>query len=367
MPYRIEASPNNRAGCSNKECKDQKIKITKGEIRVGTWVETENFQSWSWRHWGCTTPAILSNIAKGVFEKDKVTGDENFQLIDGWEDLPEVYQETVRNALIEGHVADDDWKGDPECNRPGKRGFRLAGKKKAAAQKADADGEGEETKPETSKDVKDEPKKDGAANGEDIMLAKEVKKASSAKNKKPTDDEKADNGKAHEEETNGEKSDTEQGDEEEKPVKAKRSTRAKKIKTNKSAEKEIPDSAGKANAKAKRTPRAKAAPKEDGDAETQPAKRRGRPPKSAGAAEESTKPAAKGTKRKAPVDDEQDETAAKPKRGRKKAAAVEEEIEEQEAASVKPKRGRKQAAAETEKQDPISEKPKRGRKKATKE
>lgn len=65
---------------------------------------------------GCTTPAILSNIAKGVFEKDQVTGDENFELIDGWEDLPEVYQETVRNALIEGHVADDDWKGVSSCN-----------------------------------------------------------------------------------------------------------------------------------------------------------------------------------------------------------------------------------------------------------
>jgi hypothetical protein len=46
-----------------------------------------------------------------VFEKDKLTGDENFDVVDGWEDLPEVDQETVRAALIQGHVDDDAWKG----------------------------------------------------------------------------------------------------------------------------------------------------------------------------------------------------------------------------------------------------------------
>ena len=48
---------------------------------------------------------------KNVFEKDKLTGDENFDLIDGWEELPEKYQEQVREALIQGHVQDDVWKG----------------------------------------------------------------------------------------------------------------------------------------------------------------------------------------------------------------------------------------------------------------
>lgn len=54
---------------------------------------------------------------KNVFEKDKMTGDENFDLIDGWEELPEKYQEQVREALIQGHVQDDVWKG-VSCNHP---------------------------------------------------------------------------------------------------------------------------------------------------------------------------------------------------------------------------------------------------------
>lgn len=48
---------------------------------------------------------------KNVFEEDKLTGDENFDLIDGWEELAEKYQEQVREALIQGHVQDDVWKG----------------------------------------------------------------------------------------------------------------------------------------------------------------------------------------------------------------------------------------------------------------
>lgn len=46
-----EAASTGRAGCSNKECKDNKVKIAKGELRVGSWVENEKFQSWTWRHW----------------------------------------------------------------------------------------------------------------------------------------------------------------------------------------------------------------------------------------------------------------------------------------------------------------------------
>lgn len=60
---------------------------------------------------GCTTPLVLSHLVKAVFEKDNLTGDENFDEVDGYEELPEDYQETVRAALIQGHVDDDDWKG----------------------------------------------------------------------------------------------------------------------------------------------------------------------------------------------------------------------------------------------------------------
>lgn len=51
----IEISPNSRAGCQNKECKDAGLKIEKGELRFGTWVEfsigEREIQSWKWRHW----------------------------------------------------------------------------------------------------------------------------------------------------------------------------------------------------------------------------------------------------------------------------------------------------------------------------
>jgi hypothetical protein len=50
-----EISSNNRAGCQNKECKDAGLKIVKGDLRFGTWVEytfgEREIQSWKWRHW----------------------------------------------------------------------------------------------------------------------------------------------------------------------------------------------------------------------------------------------------------------------------------------------------------------------------
>ncbi|KAG6016357.1 hypothetical protein E4U54_001663 [Claviceps lovelessii] len=54
MPqYRVatEISPNNRAGCKDSICNKEKIKITKGEIRFGTWVEIQEHGSWAWKHW----------------------------------------------------------------------------------------------------------------------------------------------------------------------------------------------------------------------------------------------------------------------------------------------------------------------------
>jgi serine/threonine-protein kinase ATR len=49
--YRIEISPNNRAGCKSTECKNEGIKILKGEIRFGTFVEIMEHQSWQYKHW----------------------------------------------------------------------------------------------------------------------------------------------------------------------------------------------------------------------------------------------------------------------------------------------------------------------------
>lgn len=98
-----EIAPNRRAGCKNKECKDQDIKFEKGELRIGVYVTIQDFQSWHWKHWGCTTPQVIANI------NSTIEGD--LELLDGYDELPEEDQARVSNALEEGHVADEDWKG----------------------------------------------------------------------------------------------------------------------------------------------------------------------------------------------------------------------------------------------------------------
>ncbi|OKL60667.1 hypothetical protein UA08_04021 [Talaromyces atroroseus] len=102
--YRIEESPNKRAGCSVKACKDNKVKIQKGEIRLGVWIETDRFQSWSWRHWGCLTPKVIANIRNALDEG----GVLNFDLLDGFEELPAQMQDKVRKAIEDGEVAEAD-------------------------------------------------------------------------------------------------------------------------------------------------------------------------------------------------------------------------------------------------------------------
>jgi hypothetical protein len=42
--------------------------------------------------------------------------------VDGYEDLPQDIQEKVYRALNQGHVDDEDWKGDPDYNVPGSTG-----------------------------------------------------------------------------------------------------------------------------------------------------------------------------------------------------------------------------------------------------
>jgi hypothetical protein len=39
------------AGCINKECKDNAVKITKGEFRYAIQVTIKEHQSWQYKHW----------------------------------------------------------------------------------------------------------------------------------------------------------------------------------------------------------------------------------------------------------------------------------------------------------------------------
>ena len=47
----LEVSPNNRAGCQVKACKDTGSKITKGEFRFAVQVTIKDHVSWQYRHW----------------------------------------------------------------------------------------------------------------------------------------------------------------------------------------------------------------------------------------------------------------------------------------------------------------------------
>ncbi|BAE60938.1 unnamed protein product [Aspergillus oryzae RIB40] len=111
MPsYRLEQASTGRAGCQNKECKDEKVKIAKGELRLGTWVDTERIQAFFWRHWGCVTPRIIASLNENLGDGDE----KDYEQLDGFEDLTPENQEKVKKALEQGHVDDDEWKG--VCN-----------------------------------------------------------------------------------------------------------------------------------------------------------------------------------------------------------------------------------------------------------
>lgn len=59
---------------------------------------------------GCTTPRVIANIDE-VVEEGSAKSEKDFTVIDGYEELSPENQEKVREALEQGHVADEDWKG----------------------------------------------------------------------------------------------------------------------------------------------------------------------------------------------------------------------------------------------------------------
>ncbi|KAJ5105938.1 zf-PARP-domain-containing protein [Penicillium alfredii] len=307
--YRFELASTGRSGCQNKECKDNKVKIAKDEFRVGTWVETERFQSWHWRHWGCCTPRMIGNVVEALNDMQS-SETRDYNLLDGYEELPEELQAKIRKGLEQGHVDDEDWKGDVEMNRPGKSGFRARGKKKAEEkevcrlEKAD----GQEAEPATE---------NGTTNEEEEKPVKKTTKATRGKKAAPAE--------------NADKDATSE------PQPKRRGRASKAVLANGDAE---------AETQPKRRGRAPKVSPADGDAEAEP-KKRGRPSKAAATDKVEPKPTKNGTKRKTAKDDEPEEATMekpKPKRARGKTANAEKSAtvsEEQE----KPK-GRRQKKAE---------------------
>ncbi|RMD43192.1 hypothetical protein DV735_g1900, partial [Chaetothyriales sp. CBS 134920] len=182
--YRFELAPNKRAGCQNKTCKSEGIKIEKGELRFGNWVEIADYPgSWKWKHWGCVTPLQITNLQTMLGSID-YDDDEALDALDGWDELDDESRTKIKQALKDGHIPDEDWKGDPELNRPGKRGITKATPKKSAKSK-DARDEDEPAGPmvlkkkSRAKKVKDED--DVEADVDDAPKAKPAPKPRKSK------------------------------------------------------------------------------------------------------------------------------------------------------------------------------------------
>ncbi|KAF2645160.1 zf-PARP-domain-containing protein, partial [Massarina eburnea CBS 473.64] len=107
--FSLELASTGRAVCKGTECNKEKIKIEKGELRFGSLVTIQEHTSWTWKHLGCTTPAQVAHL------QEESGGDTD--MVDGYDELPAEHQEKIKYALENGHVPDEDWKGDVECNR----------------------------------------------------------------------------------------------------------------------------------------------------------------------------------------------------------------------------------------------------------
>ena len=92
----------------------------------------------AWRHWGCVTPKILSNIKAAIGDVDD---------LDGFDDLKDEDKERLRHAFQDGKVADEDIP--PSARKPADEDGEKPKKKRAPAKKkAEADTEeGGEEKP----------------------------------------------------------------------------------------------------------------------------------------------------------------------------------------------------------------------------
>lgn len=157
MPgYRLEYASSNRAKCKGpKPCAGSVI--SKGTMRFGTTVEFQGKQSFAWRHWGCVTKKVLSNV-KEQFEKASE--------VDGYEDMKPEDQAKVDKAWEDGQVADEDIpetarkaEGEPEEEEEEEKPKKVRGKKKAE------DGEEKPKKPRAPR-AKKAPKADEDAEEE---------------------------------------------------------------------------------------------------------------------------------------------------------------------------------------------------------
>lgn len=146
--YRLEYASTSRAKCKGpRPCAGSTI--DKGELRVGSMVDFRGNTSFAWRHWGCTTEKIISNMKNQFSESSE---------LDGYEDLKPEDKQKVDTAWKSGHVAEEDI---PQSARKpiveGEEEDRVKPKKTTArgAKKAsNSEGEAPAEKPKRSRKTK---------------------------------------------------------------------------------------------------------------------------------------------------------------------------------------------------------------------
>jgi hypothetical protein len=57
----------------------------------------------------CVTPTVIQNVLKALGGLEAIEDDLN--IIDGYDEVPQEWQEKILTMLREGHVPDEDWKG----------------------------------------------------------------------------------------------------------------------------------------------------------------------------------------------------------------------------------------------------------------
>lgn len=61
---------------------------------------------------GCVTPVQIANLQSQVGPLEDLDLDSDLpSILDGYDELSVEAQEKVKEALVHGHVADEDWKG----------------------------------------------------------------------------------------------------------------------------------------------------------------------------------------------------------------------------------------------------------------
>ncbi|KAF2133702.1 zf-PARP-domain-containing protein [Dothidotthia symphoricarpi CBS 119687] len=108
--WRLEHAANNRSTCQQAVCKRGKVKIGKGELRIGTHTlfDNEDRHDWymAWRHWACATKHQLKGL--------KDTTDNDATKAPGYHSLSPESQEQIRLAFENDCVTDKEFKGISE-------------------------------------------------------------------------------------------------------------------------------------------------------------------------------------------------------------------------------------------------------------